>query len=119
MKLIESIFSLDKQLSDTESNRTSSPPPRYSKQQVNLIPKKKKKRYQLSKLSSKNPSNLITNHTSPNIYTTQSTNTKLEISNAKVTSSKINQLYLRNPAKEFQKPKIITFKKSFFVKPTL
>ena len=43
-EMIESTFSLDKQESDNESNRTSSPPPRYPKHQVNLIPKRKKEK---------------------------------------------------------------------------
>ena len=40
---IESTFHLKEQNSDNDSNRSSSPPPKYSQHQDNLIPKRKRK----------------------------------------------------------------------------
>ena len=96
---------MKEQNSDNDSNRSSSPPPKYSQYQDNLIAKKKKKKFKSFKSNKKINSNKITNLTSPNIYSIQSTikPEKLEMSNVKVTSGEINQLYPESPAKEFQK----------------
>ena len=42
---IESTFHLKEQNSDNDSNRSSSPPLKYSQHQDNLIPKKEKKKF--------------------------------------------------------------------------
>ena len=102
---IESTFHLKEQNSDNDSNRSLSPPPKYSQHQDNLLPKRKRKKFKSFKSNKKINSNKITNLTSPNIYSIQSTikpeNSKT--SNVKLTSSEINQLYPEGPVKEFQK----------------
>ena len=113
---IESTFHLKEQNSDNDSNRSSSPPLKYSQHQDNLIPKKKKKKFKSFKPNKKINSKVV-NLTSPNIYSIQST-IKPEISktsNVKLTSGVINQLYPESPVKEFQKTNHYLFKvKSFF-----
>ena len=62
---IETTFHLKEQNSDNDSNRSSSPPLKYSQHQDNLIPKKKKKKFKSFKPNKKINSKVV-NLTSPN-----------------------------------------------------
>ena len=112
--MIESTFCSERQQSDNESNRTSSLPPRYSKHQINLIPKKKKQKYRIFKSNRQIITNPITNVAAPNNFSSHNTAEprKLELSNVKVTSSKTNQSFPESPAKGFQKNHFLPSKHS-------